>query len=184
MSVQAYIGTAFPDSARFGAIPRRRGIHTPAPPRRVRQENRLAAWRTRWLHAPHRQIAEFRSYLLYIPCAGVEQYHARLFGLSEWFGGDVNSRPHIQLVAFPARSTGGTAWPTASGGVLIPPRRADCCGAAQMPTSTCGLRRNYSRSPVRPMSVIPRSPDGWRDLEAPQYLCVPTPSALAYVPAH
>ena len=29
----------------------------------------------------------------------------------------------------------------------------------------------------------PSLPDGWRELEVPQYLCVPTPSALAYVAA-
>ena len=46
-------------------------------------------------------IAESRSDLLYIRCAGAEHYHARLFGLFERFGENVNTRPQVQLVAFP-----------------------------------------------------------------------------------
>ena len=32
--------------------------------------------------------------------------------------------------------------------------------------------------------LYPRLPADWSSLEAPEYLCVPTPSALAYVAAH
>ena len=101
MTVDAYIGTGFPESARFGAIPRRRGIRTLSPRGRFRQEHRLAAWSTRWIHAPHRAIGDSRSDLLYIRCAGDEQYYARLLGLLEEFGGDVSPRPHVQLLALP-----------------------------------------------------------------------------------
>ena len=101
ITVDAYVGTSFPDTARFGAIPRRRGIRTLSPHGRFREESRPAAWRTRWLHAAHRAIADSRSDLLYIRCAGEDHYHARLFELFEKFGGEVNPEPHVRLVAFP-----------------------------------------------------------------------------------
>ena len=101
MTVDAYIGTDFPESAQFRAIPRRRGIRTPSPRGRIRPKHTLAAWRTRRLNAPHGAIAESRSDLLYIRCAREEQYCAQLFRLFERVGGDVNPRPHAQLVAFP-----------------------------------------------------------------------------------
>ena len=95
MTIDAYIGTAFPDAARFEAIPRRRGICTHSPHGRVLQENLPVACRT------HRTIAESRSHLLYIRRAGEDQYHAQLFELFERFGGDVEPKHHLQLVAFP-----------------------------------------------------------------------------------
>ena len=101
ITVQAYVGTSFPDAARFGAISRLRGIQTLSPHSRVRQENRPAAWRTPWLHAPRRAIAESRSDLLYIRRAGEDRCHGRLFKLFERFGGEVDPEPYVRLVSFP-----------------------------------------------------------------------------------
>ena len=95
ITVDAFVGTSFPNNARFGAISRRRGIRTFSPHGRVRQENRPAAWRTCWPHAPLRAIADSRSDLLYIRFAGEDRYHARLFELFERFGGGSRPRaPH------------------------------------------------------------------------------------------
>lgn len=101
MTVDPYVGTALPDAARSEAILRERGIRVLAPHGRVHQENLPVAWRTRWLYAPHWEIADFRSDLLEIRCTGEDQYHARLFELFEKLGGDVDPKPHVELVAFP-----------------------------------------------------------------------------------
>ena len=58
----------------------------------------------------------------------------------------------------PVRSTGGTVWPTASGGERIPPRRGDYGGAAQMLFPTCGTRQNSSRCPCRLEAFISSPP--------------------------
>ena len=98
MTVDAYVGTSFPDTARLGAIPKRRGISTLCPHSRVRQENRPAAWRTPWLHTGDSRLP---SDLLYIRGADEDHYHGRLFQLFERFRGDVYPEPHVRLVAYP-----------------------------------------------------------------------------------
>lgn len=66
ITVEAYVGKDYPDTARFKAIPRRWGIRAPSPGDRIRQENCSTAWRTRWVHAPHRSLAVTGLDLFYV----------------------------------------------------------------------------------------------------------------------
>ena len=101
ITVEAYVGTDYPDAVRFEAIPRRRGIRTRSPRDRIQQENGPATWRTHWLHASHRSVNATDSDLLYVPCIGEDQYHRRLMSRFGQYGGEMDPAPRVQLVAFP-----------------------------------------------------------------------------------
>ena len=81
--------------------------------------------------------------------------------------------------------TAGTVSWTAGGGGRTRRARAGCAGAAWTTFSTCSTATRFSRFPAQRDGVcIPGLPSDWPSLEAPEYLCIPTPSALAYVAAH
>lgn len=90
-----------PDSARFEAIPDRSSIRKSSLRGCVRQENCPTTWNTRWLYMPHWTPATPRSDLLFVRCAGEDQYHACILIVFGRFCTAAEPEPDVNLVAFP-----------------------------------------------------------------------------------
>ena len=184
MTVDEYIRTRTPDAARFEAIPKKRGIRTPSPRGRVRQENRPTAWNTRWLHTPHRAPALPGSDLLFVRCAGEEQYQARLLSLFGRYCTVADPQPGVRLVAFPRPFD---RWYSIADRVRWGDNSAKESRLRWRRVDNFFHMWHTTEFFAVPLSargrLYPALPNGWDAIEAPQYLCVPTPSVMAYVAA-
>ena len=185
ITVDEYVRRNLLDAARFAAVPMVRAIKTPSGRGAVSQENRAGPWKSRWRHVPCRTPAAAGSDLLYVRCEGEAKYHVtllNLFGRYSCYDGIV---PDVRLVALPRpfdswysvadRARWGEDSARES---RLRCRRVD--DFFHMWHSTVF----FSVPSAARRGLYPRLPSDWPSLEAPEYLCVPTPSALTYVAAH
>lgn len=145
---------------------------------------RLGAWRTRWLPVPYRVPATPGLDLLFVRCPGEEEYDSCFMSLFGKFCREDDLSPTVHLVAFP-RPFG--CWyrvvnPAPWGDNAVKEGRLrwrspinffhmwHTTEFLSVPTSDLGR-------------LYPPLPTGWSTLEAPEHLCVPTSSVLAYISA-
>lgn len=176
------MGLRYLDAARFDAIPIRKAITVRAGGTNIRQSNRAEAWIERWRHTPFRAFTEPGCDMLYVRCQGEEVYHRRLLVLFGRFGNWPAVRPHADLIAFPRPCS---EW------YSIADRRRwgeDSARESRLRWRTSDHFfhlwhcTEFFSVPVRVRpSLYPALPTDWASYEAPEHLCVPTPSVMAYV---
>ena len=185
MTVDEYIRRNLLDSARFRAIPADHAILTPSDRGAVAQHDRESAWQARWRHVPCRTPASSGCDLFFVRCEGEEVYHAALLNLFGRYCRYERVAPNANLVAFPRpfdtwysiadRARWGEDSARES---RLRWRRVD--NFFHMWHST----EFFSVPSAARRGLYPALPPDWSSLEAPEHLCVPTPSVMAYVSAH
>ena len=185
VTVDEYVRRNLLDAARFVAVPMVRAIKTPSGSGAVAQENRAGAWQSRWRHIPCRTPAAAGSDLLYVWCEGGAKYHVTLLNLFGRYSRYDGIELDVRLVDFPRpfhiwysvvdRARWGEDW--ACEGWL---RRNGVDDFFHMWHSTTF----FSVPSAARRGLYPGPPSNWPSLKAPEYLCVPTPSPLAYVAVH
>ena len=160
-------------------------IKTPSDSGAVAQGHLAGAYKSRWRHVPCGTPSAAGSDLLYVPCQGEAKYHVRLLNLFGRYNSYDSIVPNARSVAFPQpfdswysfadRARWGKDLERES---RLRWRRVDAFFHMWHSTEF------FSAPSVARRGLYPGLPSDWPGLEALEYLCEPTPSALAYVAPH